>query len=338
MKNEFFTGMAALLLTFGLVLTGCPQDNGDDSGGNTPGTPGTPGTPDTSQIVVTSLAELEETLDAQTANTAAALYTVVLPAITISGTDNHTTSDWAKVNTAVKNAERYVILDLGKCTFPNNTVTGSPALIGMTVIKTNSYIKGIILPESVIEIGGYAFFQCSYLTSITIPAGVTSIGNYAFSATALTSVTIPSGVTSIGNYAFYYCAALTNVTIPASVTSIGVGAFTGCTALTSVTIQEGVTSIGQQAFYGCAALTSVTIPASVTSIGGSAFDGCAALTSVTFAEDSAIANANFGNYAFPEGTNGSGGNTLKTAYLAAATKAGTYTRSAGGSTWTKQGA
>jgi len=42
---------------------------------------------------------------------------------------------------------------------------------------------------------------------------------------------------------------------------------------------------------------------------------------------------NFGNSAFPE--NGGGGNTLKTAYNNANPKAGEYTRTAYGSTWTK---
>jgi len=37
--------------------------------------------------------------------------------------------------------------------------------------------------------------------------------------------------------------------------------------------------------------------------------------------------------AFPEGSTGSGGNTLKAAY--ATGKAGTYTRAANGNTWSK---
>ncbi|GAB6391976.1 MAG: hypothetical protein MdMp014T_1349 [Treponematales bacterium] len=138
-------------------------------------------------------------------------------------------------------------------------------------------------------------------------------------------VVLPSTLTSVGNYAFYKCSSLTSVTIPAGVTSIGYSAFFDCSSLTSVTIPAGVTSIEAWAFYGCSSLTSVTIPASVTSIGSSAFSGCTSLTSVTFAENAAFSCS---SSSFPSGT------SLLYAYLRG--KAGTYTRAAGGTTWTKQ--
>jgi hypothetical protein len=164
---------------------------------------------------------------------------------------------------------------------------------------------------------------------------LTSIGGYAFlSCRSLTSVTIPNSVTSIEIQAFSYCRNLTSVTIPNSVTSIGAWAFSDCTSLTSVTIGNSVTSIGDRAFQNCTSLTSVTIPASVTSIVNWAFMGCTSLTSVTFAVGSNIANGSFGK-AFPEGSDGVGGDTLKSAYNAASTKSGEYTRAPNGSTWSK---
>jgi len=66
-----------------------------------------------------------------------------------------------------------------------------------------------------------------------------------------------------------------------------------------------------------------------------AFHYCTSLTSVTFEAGSDI-YYDLGNYAFPEGNDGKGGNTLKTAYNAASPKEGTYTRAANGSTWSKQ--
>jgi len=192
------------------------------------------------------------------------------------------------------------------------------------------------IPDSVTSIGISAFFNCANLASITIPNSVTSIGNQAFdNCTSLTSITIPNSVTSIGNQAFQSCTSLTNVTIPNGVTSIGDNAFYRCTSLTSVTIPNSVTSIGRTAFFFNSSLTSVTIPNSVTSIGNQAFHGCTGLTDVTFASGSNITDADFGDRAFPERSNGYGGNTLKTAYSTG--KAGTYTRGeADGDTWTKQ--
>ena len=64
----------------------------------------------------------------------------------------------------------------------------------------------ITIPDSVTEIGDYAFSGCSGLTSITIPDSVTEIEAFAFSGcTGLTSITIPDSVTEIGGSAFSGC-------------------------------------------------------------------------------------------------------------------------------------
>jgi len=77
----------------------------------------------------------------------------------------------------------------------------------------NSYIKSIIIENSVTSIGDDAFYGCTSLTSVTIPDSVMTIGNNAFGVcSSLTSVTIPDSVTSIGSYAFYGCKSLKFVT------------------------------------------------------------------------------------------------------------------------------
>ena len=140
----------------------------------------------------------------------------------------------------------------------------------------------ITLPNSVISIGGSAFYGCSSLTSITIGNSVTSIGGRAFwGCSSLTSITLPNSVISIGERAFKDCSSLTSITLPNSITSIESNAFGGCSSLTSITIPNSVTSIGDYAFWGCTSLTSITIPNSVTSIGAWAFEDCSSLTSIT---------------------------------------------------------
>lgn len=66
-----------------------------------------------------------------------------------------------------------------------------------------AHLTSIILPDSVTEIGAYAFGSCSSLTSYTFPEDTTKIGDCVFeSCSSLESVTIPAGITSIGAYIF----------------------------------------------------------------------------------------------------------------------------------------
>ncbi|GAB6391934.1 MAG: leucine-rich repeat protein [Treponematales bacterium] len=84
-------------------------------------------------------------------------------------------------------------------------------------------------------------------------------------------------------------------------------------------------------------IKGVVLPDTLTSIGEGAFGGCTGLVSVTFGTGSYVFEDNFfGFNAFPEGSSGDGGNSLREAYLAETTPAGTYTREPGGSEWTKQ--
>ena len=186
----------------------------------------------------------------------------------------------------------------------------------------NLYINGelvtdLVIPESVNEIGNYAFYNCACLTSASIPSN-TRIGVQAFRgcegladsdgfiivnhilfgfvSKGKTIVTIPSGVTSIGERAFYECKGLKRVTIPTGVTSIGKYAFYNCSDLITVTIPSGMTSIGKHAFYNCRSLTSVTIPVGVTSIEYGTFQCCWSLTNVTIP----VGVTEIGNYAFED--------------------------------------
>lgn len=179
--------------------------------------------------------------------------------------------------------------------FPSNTTAGSFAvIIGHNVKRIPGYlfsrsnkIKSVSFEEksSCKSIGDYAFLNCnnSLFTNIIIPDSVINIGAYAFKAcTSISSLTIGSGVKKIGQYAFNGCTGLTHLDFPNTLETISEFAFSGCTGLTTLSTGNGVASIEKAAFQNCTGLTSLTIGNNIQSIGRSAFYGCNYLTSITF--------------------------------------------------------
>ena len=95
-------------------------------------------------------------------------------------------------------------------------------------------IEEVFFPDSIIEIGEFAFCYLSELTTIHISdnSQLKIIGDYAFAVCKmLTSISLPAGVTSIGEYAFNRCNLFIYVIIPTSVTRIGVYAFSNSTVI-----------------------------------------------------------------------------------------------------------
>ena len=142
-------------------------------------------------------------------------------------------------------------------------------------------LKSVLIPNSVISIGGDAFRNCRNLTSIVIPNSVMTIGSGAFSdCRSLVTVEIPNGVTTVESYVFSGCSSMTSVAIPNSVTVIRYGAFRGCHSLTSVAIPNSTTTIGGSTFAYSRNLRSITIPNSVLDIDNTAFENCDSLSEI----------------------------------------------------------
>ena len=141
------------------------------------------------------------------------------------------------------------------------------------------------------KIRGNACSNCTKLTGIVIPNSVTEIGSGAFSnCSSLTSLTFPSGVQEISSNVLSGCSALTELTLPKNAHSIGCRAFSGCRSLKNLKIPDGVTQIGGYAFLLCTALESLTLPESLRTFEQAPmewnvfkpFDGCRSLKCVTF--------------------------------------------------------
>ena len=101
-------------------------------------------------------------------------------------------------------------------------------------------IETIKLPETIREIGEYAFSWCIYLKSFNIPHQVTAIKDGTFwYCKIIEKFELPENVLSIGYQAFSDCENLKEINIPGKCLSIDNDAFTWCPNLHKVTIENG---------------------------------------------------------------------------------------------------
>jgi len=143
-------------------------------------------------------------------------------------------------------------------------------------------ITNLTMPNSVTNIGWYAFQDCQFLSSLNLSTNLIGIGGHAFEGcSSLPTLALPNSVNSIGINAFSSCMSLTNFILPDSVSNIGDYTFYNCTHITNLTIGTNVSGIGNYAFSGCSRLPRFAIPASVSSIGVSPFLACTNLASIT---------------------------------------------------------
>ncbi|MDR1786869.1 MAG: leucine-rich repeat protein [Treponema sp.] len=179
-KKAMAAMFGALFLALALLFVGCEQ-------------------PENPLPKGVETANLGAYLEALPSNTPDTPHTVRLAASTVIDTED--TDDlgvWARINNMVRDAEKYVSLDLSSCAAKENSLSGAsnPAENKLNVVKDNEYLKGMILPKTLTNIGSYTFYQCAALTEVTIPGSVTSIDSYAFDGcTALTKVTFAAGST-----------------------------------------------------------------------------------------------------------------------------------------------
>lgn len=195
-------------------------------------------------------------------------------------------------------------------------------IFGATQEQDSSFIpdslKTVIISNGCINIGDYAFYNCSSIESIIIPNSVTSIGHYAFyNCSSLKTISFADSVISIGQYAFYNCSSLLSLIIPRCTNNIGKSAFNFCSSLESIIVDENnqyydsrgncnalietstnkllfgcnntsipntIDCIENSAFISCSALVSAIIPNGVTVIGDLAFAYCPCLEVVVIPE------------------------------------------------------
>ena len=171
--------------------------------------------------------------------------------------------------------------------------------IGPNAFENNADIAAFIVPNSVVSIGDYAFYNCSNLKTIQFGTGLKIIRKYAFKGTSLkgadllnTSLeriednafegvgnklstyyyVLPDTVKYIGDSAFKNTYAY--ITIPSNVEYIGSYAYnnTDFDSWSTYVLPKTISYIGSYAFTGHRSYVTFFIPSSVNGIKRNAFN------------------------------------------------------------------
>lgn len=160
--------------------------------------------------------------------------------------------------------------------------------IGAFAFRESTYTGSLTIPDSVVEIGKGAFYQCENLNgTLTLGRSLRTIGKEAFYWCAFTgSLTIPEGVAEIADGAFSSLHQFNRdrmfngtLTLPSTLKTIGAEAFAYTDFSGELLIPDGVTSIGANAFEECDGFGgTLSLPDSVKTVGEWAFYLCKGFT------------------------------------------------------------
>ncbi len=151
--------------------------------------------------------------------------------------------------------------------------------IGSYAFYNNININAVTGTPNVKTVSSRAFYQCSALKGVSGFENVTDVGAYAFYLSSLEELNTFVNLVNIGDRAFSSCEYLSDISALTKVENIGAYAFYGCN-LTSVKGLSNLKTIGNFAFYGNRSLVDFEFSDGLISIGENAFLNCYALKEV----------------------------------------------------------
>lgn len=199
--------------------------------------------------------------------------------------------------------KEYVLQNNGVLLIPDVYQNQSVLKIADNAFSGQDKITSVSLPDTILEIGAYAFYNCRKLNSVSgednnrFPLQLKWIGASAFYNTALFEVVLASEVVNIGYEAFASCINLQSVTLSEKLQNLGTLAFSRSpvarfevgkgnqffSTVDGSLYNKEATSL---VLYAVGKLqTSFTLPASVKSIEAYAFYGATKLTSITLSQE-----------------------------------------------------
>lgn len=113
-------------------------------------------------------------------------------------------------------------------------------------------IEQIFLPDTITEIGPYAFSGCEALTLLHLPDGLERLSDHLLAGcVCLEAVALPQKLREIEGYAFYGCRSLKKMILPETVEKIGPYAFYNCRNMEQVHIPAKTWDLGTGLFLNC---------------------------------------------------------------------------------------
>lgn len=170
------------------------------------------------------------------------------------------------------------------CAFSSIEIPESVTQIGMYAFMNCCFLESINIPKGVDTLDSYTFFNCTALERAELPEGLCSMYSSVFAHSGIESIDIPDSCTIIGYYAFEECENLKSVHLPEDLLQLGDSTFRGCTALKTVQLPQKLETVMQGVFSECSALETLEFPNTVTVIDTGAMSGCTSLKTVHLPE------------------------------------------------------
>lgn len=124
--------------------------------------------------------------------------------------------------------------------------------IAPKAFSSASFLKTVVVPDTVASIGAAAFEYCEQLTEITLPRGLKIIDYNTFKlCTSLKRLVLPEKTAVIRSFAFSRCASLEEIELSEMMCVIYNGAFDGCVNLREVRFPKSEVTILGKAFENC---------------------------------------------------------------------------------------
>lgn len=169
-----------------------------------------------------------------------------------------------------------------------NEINGADVLrIEEGFARNNKKIQSIIFPAFLKKIGSWAFGGSTVCGELMLPETINEIGEFAFASCKQLygNLVLPKQLKKLGRRCFVECSGFDcNLYLPENIERLEEGTFSGCSGIVGIRqISDSISCIGRECFCGCRNLKGeINIPSKIKIIYEYTFCGCQKITRVNF--------------------------------------------------------